>query len=96
MFLFPYCTHLLTTFFPLPRLPFILYPFLPALIIMSSASTPFNSNSLAATPNETPVATPPPNATEAYQPLPAARDIHMILSDVDGTLFTSDHELHHK
>jgi Cof subfamily protein (haloacid dehalogenase superfamily) len=50
-----------------------------------------------ATPNDTPLTTPGASPVQKpinVKPLPRAEDIHMILSDVDGTLFTDDHELH--
>lgn len=66
---------------------------------MSSTSTPFDtpSASSAGTPIDTPISTPsdsPMVHATGKKPLPRAEDIHLILSDVDGTLFTSDHELH--
>ncbi|GAA5880425.1 hypothetical protein JCM1840_007692 [Sporobolomyces johnsonii] len=50
-----------------------------------------------ATPFESPATTP--GGSPAQRPfdktrIPRAEDIHMILSDVDGTLFTDKHELH--
>lgn len=48
-------------------------------------------------PAESPLVTPAdsPAVKAASGPaLPRAEDVKMILSDVDGTLFTDDHELH--
>ncbi|KAI5479139.1 hypothetical protein MNV49_003999 [Pseudohyphozyma bogoriensis] len=69
----------------------------------SSFSTPTDtprdtpSGSPLATPFDTPLATPhdsPVHGPTSTRPLPTADDIKMILSDVDGTLFTDKHELH--
>ena len=48
------------------------------------------------TPSDSPLATPfdSPAMKAAEPPLPKAEDVHLILSDVDGTLFTDDHEIH--
>lgn len=59
----------------------------------------FGTPSDGPTPQDTPLATPsgsPPHGATARKALPRAEDIHLILSDVDGTLFTNDHELHPK
>ncbi|GAA5987998.1 hypothetical protein JCM5350_007856 [Sporobolomyces pararoseus] len=50
-------------------------------------ATPFDS------PATTPAASPQVHAHKKNK-IPKAEDIHMILSDVDGTLFTDKHELH--
>ncbi|KAL8290566.1 hypothetical protein RQP46_002824 [Phenoliferia psychrophenolica] len=64
----------------------------------ANASTPsFGTPSDGPSPAETPLATPsgsPRHTASSGKPLPRAEDIHLILSDVDGTLFTDHHELH--
>lgn len=65
----------------------------------SSFSTPSGTpqDTPGGTPADTPLATPfdsPVQAPKDSKPIPRAEDIHMILSDVDGTLFTDAHELH--
>lgn len=65
-----------------------------------NAATPsFGTPSDGPTPQDTPLATPsgsPRQGATSRKALPRAEDIHLILSDVDGTLFTNDHELHPK
>ena len=65
---------------------------------MSTFNTPLPSPLFTpmGTPSDSPLATPfdSPAMKAAEPPLPKAEDVHLILSDVDGTLFTDDHEIH--
>ncbi|GAA5981640.1 hypothetical protein JCM10908_004548 [Rhodotorula pacifica] len=63
--------------------------------ISSGTSSPWDTP--VATPRESPATTPggsPILRDSDGKRLPRADDIHMILSDVDGTLFTEAHDLH--
>ena len=70
----------------------------PHFTFMSAINTPLASPLFTpiGTPSDSPLATPfdSPAMKAAEPPLPKAEDVHLILSDVDGTLFTDDHEIH--
>jgi hypothetical protein len=70
----------------------------PCLIISSTRChrTNLANDTAMDSPINTPHDSPALNATNLEKPLPFAKDVHLILSDVDGTLFTSDHQLHQK
>jgi hypothetical protein len=59
----------------------------PASVTDSSMSTPYESP--IATPFDSPLQRPVDT-----KPLPRPEDVHLILSDVDGTLFDDNHNIH--
>ncbi|KAK4705186.1 hypothetical protein P7C70_g1016, partial [Phenoliferia sp. Uapishka_3] len=65
----------------------------PSLSSQAPSFIPSDGTTPADTPLATPLGSPRQRASDR-KPLPRPEDIKLILSDVDGTLFTDHHELH--